>query len=92
MKNDRIYIEHMIKCINRIHEYTKDDKTLFINSNIVHDAVLRNLHTLTESSQKLSDKLKAEHSIDWRAMSGFRNILVHDYLFGHRLRIDLASY
>jgi len=29
----------------------------------------------------LSDELKAEHpEINWKAISGFRNILVHNYL------------
>jgi uncharacterized protein with HEPN domain len=36
---------------------------------------------LAESSQHLSETAKATHSeVDWRAMSGFRNILVHNYL------------
>ena len=45
------------------------------------DAVLRNLQTLTESSQRLTDALKEQHAqVNWRGMAGFRNILVHDYL------------
>jgi uncharacterized protein with HEPN domain len=43
--------------------------------------VLRNLQTLAESTQRISDHLKAHHpEVDWRAIAGFRNILVHDYL------------
>ena len=50
-------------------------------SSLVQDAVLRNLQTLAESTQRLSDALKAQHDeIDWRRIAGFRNILVHDYL------------
>jgi uncharacterized protein with HEPN domain len=53
----------------------------FQASTLVQDAVLRNLHTLTESTQRLSEAFKAEHpEIDWRGMAGFRNVLVHDYL------------
>jgi uncharacterized protein with HEPN domain len=38
---------------------------------------------MAESSQRLSDAVKElEPTIDWRAISGFRNILVHDYLGG----------
>ncbi|MGZ8227452.1 MAG: HepT-like ribonuclease domain-containing protein [Methylococcaceae bacterium] len=81
MKDDRIYIEHIIDCIDRIDEYTQNDQFLFMNSPMVQDAVIRNLQTLSESTQKLSDKLKAEHpEINWKAISGFRNILVHNYL------------
>ncbi|WP_019864453.1 HepT-like ribonuclease domain-containing protein [Methylovulum miyakonense] len=81
MKNDRIYIEHIIDCIDRIDEYTQNDSFVFMNSTMVQDAVIRNLQTLSESTQKLSDELKAEHpEINWKAISGFRNILVHNYL------------
>jgi uncharacterized protein with HEPN domain len=45
------------------------------------DAVLRNLHTLAESSQRISDTLKAtQPDMDWRAIAAFRNVVVHDYL------------
>jgi uncharacterized protein with HEPN domain len=81
MKDDRVYIEHIIDCIDRIDEYTQNDQFVFMNSTMVQDAVIRNLQTLSESTQKLSDKLKAEHpEINWKAISGFRNILVHNYL------------
>jgi uncharacterized protein with HEPN domain len=43
--------------------------------------VLRNLQTMAESTQRLSDALRAAHpEIDWRRMAGFRNVLVHNYL------------
>ncbi len=81
MKDDRVYIEHIIDCIDRIDKYTQNDQFVFMNSTMVQDAVIRNLQTLSESTQKLSDKLKAEHpEINWKAISGFRNILVHNYL------------
>jgi uncharacterized protein with HEPN domain len=42
---------------------------------------LRNLQTLSEATQQLPDPLKAQTpEIPWRQISGFRNILVHDYL------------
>jgi uncharacterized protein with HEPN domain len=45
------------------------------------DAVLRNLQTLAESSQRLSDHLKNQYfEVDWMGIAGFRNVLVHDYL------------
>ena len=50
---------------------------------LVQDAVLRNLQIMAESSQRMSDDLKAQHPmIPWREIAGFRNILVHDYLGG----------
>lgn len=81
MKDDNIYIEHIIDCIDRIDEYTENDQFVFMNSQMVQDAVIRNLQILSESTQKLSEALKAQHpEINWKAISGFRNILVHNYL------------
>lgn len=46
----------------------------------MQDAVVRNWQTIAESTQRLSDGLKAtEPEIPWRAIAGFRNVLVHDY-------------
>ena len=48
---------------------------------MIQDAVVRNLQTLAESTQRLSSDLKERHpEIDWYKISGFRNVLVHDYL------------
>ncbi|TAH45314.1 MAG: DUF86 domain-containing protein [Betaproteobacteria bacterium] len=48
---------------------------------ILYDAALRNLQTLSEATQRLPEGLKAAFgNVPWREISGFRNILVHDYL------------
>ena len=42
--------------------------------------VVRNLQTIAESTQRLSDGLKeTDREVPWRAIAGFRNVLVHDY-------------
>ena len=87
-ERDSIYLAHILECIERIQNYTGNNKETFINSSLVQDAVLRRLQTMAESTQRLSDELKAKApEVDWRALSGFRNILVHDYLSG----IDLEQ-
>ena len=46
----------------------------------MQDAVIRNLQTIAESTQRLSDSIRAtEPEVPWRAIAGFRNVLVHDY-------------
>ncbi|MCF6256236.1 MAG: DUF86 domain-containing protein [Gammaproteobacteria bacterium] len=48
---------------------------------VLYDAALRNLQTLSEATQLLPDDKKAAFpDIPWREISGFRNILVHNYL------------
>ncbi len=83
MKDDKIYPEHVLSCISRIERYVADGYQHFAESTLIQDAVLRNLQTLAESTQRLSDKVKLRHpEVPWRNIAGFRNILVHDYLGG----------
>ena len=85
-ESDRVLLGHIRQCIERIEEYTGGDRTRFCDSHLVQDAVVRNLQTLAESTQRLSGPLKAtEPAVPWSAISGFRNILAHNYL-----GIDLA--
>lgn len=81
MSDDRLYLIHMQECMQRILDYTKDGRQQFMQSTLIQDAVLRNLQTMAESSQRLSIDLKeARPEIEWRRLSGFRNVLVHEYL------------
>ena len=81
MKDDLLYVEHVLDCIHRIERYCVDGEDCFRQSDLIQDAVLRNLQILAESTQRISDHMKARHpEVDWRAIAGFRNILVHDYL------------
>ena len=82
MKDDKLYLIHIDECIERIESYVNGvDKKTFLDSTLIQDAVIRNLQIMAESAQRLSDNLKDSHSeIDWFRISGFRNVLVHDYL------------
>lgn len=78
---DLVYVAHMIECIDRVLKYCKGGESSFRQSHLIQDAVIRNLQTMAESSQRLSESAKAIASdVPWRAISGFRNIIVHDYL------------
>jgi uncharacterized protein with HEPN domain len=81
MKDDRLYLIHIIECIARIESYTRDGKQAFLQSTIRQDAVLRNLQILAESTQRISAATKsAQPEVAWQRIAGFRNVLVHDYL------------
>ncbi len=74
-------LEHMSDCLGRILEYTNGERSRFEASRLVQDAVIRNLQTLAESSQRLSSEIKGtQPQIPWRELSGFRNVIVHGYL------------
>ncbi|MEX1033811.1 MAG: DUF86 domain-containing protein [Cellvibrionaceae bacterium] len=80
VKDNLLYVEHMLECIRRIVTYT-ETKQQFYSSILVQDATVRNLQVLAESSQRLSPTVKNRYpDIPWRAIAGFRNVLVHDYL------------
>ncbi|MEK6748155.1 MAG: HepT-like ribonuclease domain-containing protein [Pseudomonadota bacterium] len=73
------YALHIIDAIAKIRriqargDLTQDD--------VLYDAALRNLQTLSEATQLLPDEKKANFpAIPWREISGFRNILIHNYL------------
>jgi uncharacterized protein with HEPN domain len=78
-KSWQIYALHILDVAAKIEriqargDITKDE--------VLYDAILRNLQTLSEATQMLPDSLKALFpNVPWREVSGFRNILVHNYL------------
>jgi uncharacterized protein with HEPN domain len=80
-KDNAVYLRHILECIRRIEEDTKGDYDSFMASHTHQDAVLRNLQTLAESTQRLAKEVKAKHlTVPWRSIAAFRNILVHNYL------------
>jgi len=81
MKSDKIYIQHILDMIGRVESATGEGKDAFLASELHQDAVLRNLHTVTETTQRLSDDLKQAYpDVEWKMLAAFRNVLVHDYL------------
>ncbi len=61
MKDDRLYLIHVRECIDRIEQYALGGKDVFFTDVKTQDAVLRVLQTLAESTQRISDALKASH-------------------------------
>jgi uncharacterized protein with HEPN domain len=78
-KNWRPYALHILDAIAKIRQIqARGDLT---QDFVLYDAALRNLQTLSEATQQLPVDLKAVYpEIPWREISGFRNILVHNYL------------
>jgi uncharacterized protein with HEPN domain len=73
------YALHILDAIAKIRQIqARGDLT---QDFVLYDATLRNLQTLSEATQQLPVDLKAAcPEIPWREISGFRNILVHNYL------------
>lgn len=81
MKTDRLYVNHIIECIEKIEEMSEAGEESFLQDYKIRDAILRNLQVMAESMQKLSSEFKDNVAqINWRTLSSFRNILVHNYI------------
>ncbi len=79
-KNYMVYVDHMLEYIGNIRRYAEQAGSGYFENDMVKEAILFNLEKVIENGKKLSDEWKAsESSIDWKAMAGFRDILVHDY-------------
>ncbi|MBU0480893.1 MAG: DUF86 domain-containing protein [Proteobacteria bacterium] len=82
MSRQAAQLSYIRECIEKIESYTRDlDYSGFCETPLIQDAVLRNLQIMTESTQRLSESFRKNHpDVEWRKISGLRNILVHDYL------------
>jgi uncharacterized protein with HEPN domain len=87
MKDEKLYLIHISECIERIEKFiSAGGKEAFMGSDLIQDAVIRNLQTMSESTTRLSDELQGKYpEVEWFKIRGFRNVLVHDYL-----GVDLA--
>lgn len=73
------YARHILDAIDKIRRIQARGNLL--HDEVLYDAALRNLQTLSEATQLLPEEKKnACVDIPWRDISGFRNILVHNYL------------
>ncbi len=81
MRNQLLYLDHIVESIQEIQQFTRDGRASFFESALIQAAVMRNLQTLIESAKRLDPEATGRHpEIAWERMAGLRNRLVHDYL------------
>lgn len=88
MKDDLVYLKHISDAIEKIERYLLDiSLELFLENDMVIDAVVRELEIIGEAASKISLKFKTQyHRIPWNEMIGMRNRLIHEY-FGVNKKI-----
>ena len=81
IKNDKYYIEKMLKDIRFLIEKTAGITLEDLTANeVLCDSVLFRLIQISENSNKLTPVLKECHKlIPWQAIKGMRNRIVHEY-------------
>jgi uncharacterized protein with HEPN domain len=81
IKDNSVYLKHILDAISRINEYTKSVKYEdFIKSNLIQAGVIREIEIVGEASKRLAQEFKEKHSkIPWKQIAGMRDKLIHDY-------------
>lgn len=87
-RNVRLYLEDILDEITRIKNFIKNINSYneFLKNEMVYYAVLKALENIGEAVKKIPDKEKQYYPIDWKKISGFRDVIVHDY-FGIDLEV-----
>lgn len=76
MKDDRVYLQHILEGLDAIVGYTSEGRSRFLADRKTQKAILRELQELAESTQRLSSVLKSRHpDMPWPAIAGFRKIV-----------------
>lgn len=83
-----LYLEDILTSATKIQNYAGNSSYEdLIKDEMKIDAIIRNFEIIGEASSNISNEIKEKYSfIEWRKISDFRNILVHEY-FGINYKI-----
>ena len=81
MKNDRLYLQHILDAIEKIESYVSVGHEDFMSGSHWQDAVIRQLEVIGEATKQLSPELRRDHDdIPWARIAGLRDVLIHNYM------------
>jgi uncharacterized protein with HEPN domain len=88
MKDDTVYLRHILEAIDKIEGYVAGfGYETFSQENKTIDAVVRELEIIGEAASNISDTFKKRHpEIPLQEAVDMRNRLIHEY-FGVNLKI-----
>lgn len=81
MKENEIYIKHIVEAIDKINSYIGDISFKdFSKNDLLIDGVVRELEIIGEAVNQLDEDFKNfYHEIPWHKIVGMRNQLIHGY-------------
>jgi uncharacterized protein with HEPN domain len=80
-RTDADYLAYIRDSIARVERWTVQGRDALLADEVLFEAVLHRLETLSEAVLRLSRRLKQRHpEIPWRSIGDFRNRLAHGYL------------
>jgi uncharacterized protein with HEPN domain len=90
--DDAEYLNYAAQSIDYVFEDTKQGREHFLRDRRSRDAVLYRLHTLAQALRSLSEDRKLRYpEVPFRGISGFRNVLVHDFIGSSSMRSGTSS-
>jgi uncharacterized protein with HEPN domain len=77
----RDYLRHILAEADYLIKHSTGVKTdAFMQDDTLRRAFVRSLEIIGEAAKKIPDDFRAQHpSVEWRAMAGMRDRLIHGY-------------
>lgn len=77
----RLFLADILEAIDKVERYTAGlSSEAFEENDMVVDAVVRNLEIIGEAARQISPQIRERYTgIDWVAVIGFRNVVIHEY-------------
>lgn len=77
MKDDRLYLLHMLERRQRITRFIGPGREAFMAS----EELIRNVEVIGEAAKRVSADARGRMvSLDWKAICGMRDVLIHDHI------------
>jgi uncharacterized protein with HEPN domain len=81
MRNDKVFIEHILISISAIESYIHDtNKKQFLQNRMIQAAVIREIEIIGEAAKNVGRETRNKNqNIPWKQLAGMRDKLIHHY-------------
>ncbi|HNA08881.1 MAG TPA: DUF86 domain-containing protein, partial [Leptospiraceae bacterium] len=80
MKDDLIYVRHILNEMSDIIEFSKGGENWFFQDKMTQKAIIRSLEVIGEAVKNISaDFRESNPQVPWKDMAGMRDRLIHGY-------------